>query len=141
MESALKDQQQMAVQVGAFNLAFEQGGLAVLFAIANDGVDPATLSNAMDAEVARIRMEDIAPHELDRMHARIKTGSYMELTRVAGVAHMLATAHTFMGGADRIGDELAARLAVTPADLRSAAHTHLDPARRVVLHYLPHESA
>ncbi len=141
LERALKDRHQLAVQVGAFNLPFEQGGLAVLFAIANEGVDPEALTTAMDAEVDRMRQEEITTGELERLRARIKTGSYTELARVAGVAHMLATAHTFMGGAHRIKDEIAARLAIAPDAIRQATHRHLDPAHRVVLHYVPEPQA
>ncbi len=125
------------MQVGAFNLPFEQGGLAVLFAIANQGVAPEALEAAMDAEVERMRHEPVTAAELGRVRARIKTGACMELARVAGVAHKLATAHTFMGGAGRIAGELAARLATGPEEVRAAAHRYLDPDHRVVLHYVP----
>lgn len=141
LERRLKDELQLAVQVGAINLPFEQGGLMVLLAIANEGVGPEALETALDAEVERMRMEPVPLQELGRLHARIKTGAYTELARVAGVAHKLATAHMFLGGAGRITDDLAARLAITPEQMRAAAHRYLDPAARVVLHYVPQEQA
>ncbi len=141
LQRALKDRHGLAVQVGAFTLPFEQGGIAVLFAIANAGVAPDVLGRAMDEEVDRVRQETISPGEMDRVRAQLKTASVMELTRVAGIAHQLATAHTLMGGASWVRDDLRRSLVVSAEDVRAAAGSWFDPTRRVVLHYLPNSTA
>lgn len=140
LKRALKDRHRLAVQVGGFALPFEQGGLAMIFAIANTGVDPCVLERAMDEEIQRLRETTMEQAELDAIRTRARMEAVQGMRRMAGVAHRLATAHTLQGGAHAVRDELARMTAITVQDIRQAALDHLDPARRVLLHYLPGHS-
>jgi predicted Zn-dependent peptidase len=134
---ALKDEQQKAVYVGAFSLPFEHPGLAIMFAIANAGVDVKELERAMDIELARIRKEGVPEAEMAKLKAQLESEYIADNGRVAGVAGNLATAYTMLGGTELVNQELDRYLALTSEDLRQAAVTYFTTSDRVVLHYLP----
>ncbi|HMQ76348.1 MAG TPA: pitrilysin family protein [Flavobacteriales bacterium] len=133
----LKDRAQKALYVGAFSFPFEHPGLAIAFAIANMGVSAEQLESAMDAEFAKVRDGLVPQPELDKLKAQVETEFVRDNSRVAGVASDLATAHTFLGGAEMASRELERYLAVTPEDLQRVAKEYFSPQARVVLHYLP----
>ncbi|MBL8008978.1 MAG: insulinase family protein [Flavobacteriales bacterium] len=133
----LKDRAQKALYVGAFSFPFEHPGLAIAFAIANMGVPAEELEKAMDAEIAKVREELVPQPELEKLKAQLETEFVRDNSRVAGVASNLATAHTFLGGAQMASRELERYLSVTPEDLQRVAKEYFSPDARVVLHYLP----
>ncbi len=137
LNRSVKDEQQKAIYVGAFSFPFEEPGLAIMFAIANAGVDVNDLEKSMDAEVERMRNEPISAEELSKLKAQLETEAIQDNSRVAGVAGNLATAHTILGSADLINKEIDRYLALTADDLMRAARTYFVPKNRVVLHYLP----
>lgn len=133
----LKDRAQKALYVGAFSFPFEHPGLAIAFAIANMGVTADDLEKAMDVEFAKVRDGLVPQAELEKLKAQLETEFVRDNARVAGVASNLATAHTFLGGADMASRELDRYLSVTPEDLQRVAKEYFSPEARVVLHYLP----
>ncbi len=133
----VKDEQQKAIYVGAFSLPFEDPGLAIMFAIANAGVDPKELETAMDAEVERIRKEPISTDELAKLKAQLETEAVHDNSRVSGVAHNLANAKVILGDTELVNKEIDRYLSLTAEDLMRAANTYFVPENRVVLHYLP----
>lgn len=137
LNRSLKDDQQKAVYTGAFSLPFEQPGLAIIYAIANAGVDARELERAMDTELHRIQKEGVSAEEFAKLMAQLETESVQDNSRVAGVAGNLATAYMLLGNTDLVNSELQRYLALTPADLQRAAQTYFNTDRRVVLHYLP----
>ncbi len=137
LNKALKDEQQKAVYTGAFSLPFEDPGLAIMFSIANMGVDITALENAMDAEVNKIRNEGVPAADLEKLKAQLETEAIADKGRMAGIASNLATAYMLLGNTDLVNTELDRYLAVTSEDLKRAANTYFTPQGRVVLHYLP----
>lgn len=137
LNKALKDEQQKAVYTGAFSLPFEDPGLAIMFSIANGGVDVGDLERAMDAEVQRIQQEGVPQAELNKLKAQLETEAVQDKSRVAGIASNLATAYMLLGDAALVNSELDRYLAVTSEDMKRAASTYFTPNGRVVLHYLP----
>jgi len=137
LNKALKDELRLAVHVGAFTLPFEHPGLAILYAMANTGVEAGQLEAAMDRELARLRDEGPTEAELEKLRVRLETEVVMGNSRVAGVAGNLATAWTLMGDTNAVNTDLDRYLAVTTDDLRDAARNYFTPEERVVLHYLP----
>ncbi|MBK7945559.1 MAG: insulinase family protein [Flavobacteriales bacterium] len=133
---ALKDQQQKAVATGAFNLPFEQGGLAILYAIANAGVDAAALEQAMQAELERVKRDGVPKDEFAKLVAQLEMESVQDRSRIAGIASDLARCHMLMGDARLVNSEIDRYLALTPDDLKRAASTYFGNDR-VALHYLP----
>jgi predicted Zn-dependent peptidase len=141
MNVALKDEQQVAVYVGAFNFPFEHPGLAILFAVANSGVDAPALEAAMQAQLDALATVPMHTAELDKLKIQLETESIAENSRVAGIAGNLATAHLLLGNTDLVNTEIDRYLALTAEDLQHAARTYFVPENRVVLHYLPHPTA
>ena len=137
LNKAVKDEQQKAIYVGAFSLPFEDPGLAIMFAIANAGVDVMELERSMDAEVERIQKEGVPSEELEKLKAQLETEAVQDNSRVSGVAHNLANAHMLLGNTDLVNKEVDRYLAVTAEDIKQAAKTYFVPKNRVVLHYLP----
>lgn len=137
MNIALKDQQQVAVYVGAFNFPFEHPGLAIMFAVANSGVEATALEAAMQAQIDALTTTPISEEELDKLKVQLETESIAENSRVAGVAGNLATAHMLLGHTDLINTEVERYLVLTAKDLQRAARTYFVSENRVVLHYLP----
>lgn len=137
LNTGVKDRDQKAVYVGAFSFPFEHPGLAIAFAIANMGVSADSLEASMEREIARLRTEKVGAEELAKLKAQIETETIGDNSRISGVAHNLASAHTFLGGAARMNSELESYLAVTADDLLRVANQYFTAKNRVVLHYLP----
>ncbi len=137
LNKALKDEQQKAIYVGAFSFPFEHPGLAIMFAIANSGVNIVELESAMDTEVARVQAEGVPADELAKLKAQLETEAIMDNGRIAGVASNLATAYTMLGSTELVNSELERYLNLTSEDLKQAATTYFTKQHRVVLHYLP----
>lgn len=138
MNIALKDEQQVAVYVGAFNFPFEHPGLAILFAVANGGVDAGALEAAMQEQLDALATTPISAAELEKLKVQLETESVAENSRVAGIAGNLATAHMLLGHTELINTEIDRYLALSAQDLQHAARTYFVKENRVVLHYLPH---
>jgi predicted Zn-dependent peptidase len=140
MNTALKDDQELAVYVGAFNFPFEHPGLAIIFAVANGGVKADELEAAMQLQIETLYNTPISKEELAKLKIQLETETIADNSRVAGIAGNLATAHMLLGDTDLINTEIDRYLALTAADLQRAAKTYFVPENRVVLHYLPHSS-
>lgn len=133
----VKDAEQKALFVGSFSLPFEDPGLAIAFAVANMGVDTDSLEASMDRQFERVRNEPVDEAELAKLKVQIETEHAMENSRMAGIAHNLANAYTFLGGTGQVNTEVEQYLAVKASDLQRVARTYFVPENRVVLHYLP----
>lgn len=133
----VKDDEQKAVFVGSFSLPFEHPGLAIAFAVANMGVDPAALEASMEKQFDRARKEPVGAEELAKLKAQIETEFVMANSRLAGVAENLASAHMLLKDTKKVNDEIQQYLAVTVADLQRVANEYFVPTNRVVLYYLP----
>lgn len=136
LSTALKDQQQKAIATGAFSLPFEQGGLAIMYAIANAGVEAAALEQAMLAEVSRIQNEGVPKEEFAKLMAQLEMENVQDRARIAGIASDLARCHMLLGDTRLVNTEIDRYLALTPEDLKRATSTYFT-SNRVVLHYLP----
>ncbi|MFZ1691581.1 MAG: pitrilysin family protein [Flavobacteriales bacterium] len=137
LNKSLKDEQQKAVGTGAFSLPFEQGGLAILYAIANMGVEAQALEAAMTNEVRRIQEDGVPKAEFDKLMAQLEMELVNDRSRIAGIASDLARCHMLLGDTKLVNTEINRYLALTPDDLKRAAQTYFTPQARVVLHYLP----
>ena len=137
MNVALRDQQEVAVYVGAFNFPFEHPGIAMIFAVANAGVEAGALEAAMQQEIDALQTVPITTEELAKLKIQLETELIGENSRVAGIASSLATAHVLLGDTDLVNTEIDRYLELSAEDLQRAARTYFVPQNRVVLHYLP----
>ncbi|MCC6936920.1 MAG: insulinase family protein [Flavobacteriales bacterium] len=137
LNKALKDDRHMAVYTGAFSLPFEQGGLAIMYAIANAGVEVDALEQGMESQITLIQERGVSEADMTKLVAQLETEAVQDKSRIAGIANNLATAYLLLGDTKLVNTELERYLQLTSADLQRAAKTYFNPKARVVLHYLP----
>lgn len=138
LNKAIVDEQQLALFSGGFPSELEDPGVAIVFGIANMGVDVMKLQNAIDQEIEKARTELISEDEFQKLRNQVESNFITGNARIAGIAESLANYYMYYGDTDLINTELDRYLAVTKEDIRAAAQKYYDPNSRVVLHYLPH---
>ncbi len=137
MQKALVDKQQKAVYTGAFPLALEDPGLALVFGIVNMGVSPADLENAMDREIDLVKKEPISETEFQKLRNQIENDMITNISTMEGIAENLANYHVYFKDADLINTEINRYMKVTKEDIQRTAQKYLVKENRVVLYYLP----
>ena len=134
---SVKDEQQKALSVGAFPIDMEDPGVVLTFGIANMGVKPDSLEEAMDAEYEKVRNELISEKEFQKVRNQIENNFISSNSRIAGIAENLANYHIYYGDANLINTELERYMDVTREDIKRVASEYFLKDNRVVLHYLP----
>jgi len=134
---ALVDNQQIALQSGAFTIPTEHPGLFIAMALSNTGIGPDQLSTSMDEEIKKVQEELISDREFEKIRNQIENDIISEKATMAGIAENLALNHVFFGGAEQFNAKLDKYMAVDKEDIREAARKYLLRDGRVVLYYLP----
>ncbi|QNF32997.1 insulinase family protein [Adhaeribacter swui] len=137
LNKALVDQQQKAVYVGSFPMQLEDPGLFLAFAVANAGVNIDEVERSMDAEIERVKKEQVSEVEFQKLRNQIENSFIQKNFTAAGRAEQLANYHTFYKNTNLINTELQNFLKVTKEDLARVANQYFTRENRVVLHYLP----
>jgi len=137
LNKSIVDEQQLAVFSGGFPFELEDPGVAIVFGIANMGIDIMDLQNAIDAEIEKARTDLISEKEFQKLRNQVESSFITGNASIAGIAESLANYHMYYGKTDLINTELDRFLAVTREDIRAAAHKYYNPDARVILHYLP----
>ena len=137
MFKAIVDEQQLALQVGNFAFDNEHPGIAVAYAICNQGAEPTTVMNALDAEIARVQNELISEEEFQKLINQRESNFIQSNARIAGIAESLANYHMFYGDANLINTELDRYLAVTREDIQRVAKQYFSADSRALITYLP----
>jgi predicted Zn-dependent peptidase len=134
---SLVEEQQLAVQTGAFSVALEDPGLFVAYAFANLGKSAEEVEKAMIAEIENIKSGEISDREFQKLQNQFETEFYTRNATMEGIALSLADYHTFFGNAGIINTEIEKYKAVKKADLTRVAKQYLKSQNRLVLYYLP----
>ena len=137
LNKALIDQQQKAAYVGSFPMQLEDPGLFLAFAVANQGVNIDDVERAMDAEIERVKKEQLTDAEFQKLRNQIENSFVQKNFTVAGRAEQLANYHLFYKNTNLINTELQNYLKVTKEDIARVANQYFTRENRVVLHYLP----
>ena len=137
---SLVDEQQLAIEVAAIPLPFEDPGLAIILALPNMGLDCAALEAAMDKEVEKVQKDLIPEKEFQKLKNQIENQIVTENSTIANRANALAENYTYFKDANRINTDLKKYLAVTQEDLKRVANDYFRKDNRVVLYYLPKSS-
>ncbi|WP_257657229.1 M16 family metallopeptidase [Parapedobacter lycopersici] len=135
------DKQQKALTVGAYPLDLEDGGVFLLYSIANMGVSADTLEQAIDEQINKVIAHGITEEDFQKLRAQIENAIVSQHASVAGIAESLAEAWTFFGDANEINNEMEKYDRVTREDIQRVAQQYLARDGRVVLHYLPKAAA
>lgn len=131
------DNQQKALAVEAFPLDLEDGGVFLLYGIANMGVAADSLENAIDEQMNRVFAEGISEDDFQKLRAQVENAVVNQYASVAGIAESLAEAKIFFGNANEINNEMEKYNRVTREDIQRVATRYFGKDGRVVLHYLP----
>lgn len=131
------DKQQKAVGIAAFPLDLEDGGVFLLYGIANMGVSADSLEYAIDQQLAKVIANGISADDFQKLQAQVENAVVSRHASVAGIAESLAEAKTFFGDANEVNKEMDKYNAVSRADIQRVAKEYLGKEGRVVLYYLP----
>ncbi len=126
-------EEQAALDALSFT-SFRRGpGLLVLFAVANQGVEPERLLELMDEEVARIAEEGVTQEELERARNRQRASEILGRQTVMGRAEALQWYNHFHGTPEALAGDLDGYLEVTEEAVMEAAARYLSPENRAVI--------
>ncbi|SFB93872.1 Predicted Zn-dependent peptidase [Parapedobacter composti] len=131
------DKQQKAVVIQAFPLDLEDGGLFLMFGVANMGIAADSLEHAIDEQVNNVIANGISEADFQKLKAQIENSVVSRHASVAGIAQSLAEAKTFYGDADEVNRAMDKYNEVTRQDIQRVAKQYLGKDGRVVLYYLP----
>lgn len=137
MNKAIVDEQQKAVAAFSFAFDLEDPGPSIMAAIANMGVNPADLENAMNGEIAKVQQELISDTEFLKIQNQVENDFVTANNTVAGIAESLANYEMYFGDANLINTELERFRKVTREDIQRVAKKYFPQNGRVVIYWLP----
>jgi predicted Zn-dependent peptidase len=137
MYRALVDEQQKALFAGNFPLDLEDPGVALVFGIANMGVEAHDLEKAIDAEMMKVQNELITEKEFQKLRNQTEADFITANGSMVGIAESLANYEMYYGDANLINTELERYMKVTKEDIQRVAKKYFVPSNRVSLYYLP----
>jgi zinc protease len=132
LSARLRDREGLAYTVTAniTQSADRQPG-TFTFYIGTDAKHFARVKEEFLAELTRLREEKPSPQEVADAKAYLLGNLLLQFTTNAGIAAQLLTIERHQLGFDYLDDYRKAVAAVTPEDVRAAAHKYLDPKRLV----------
>jgi len=134
---SLVDEQQKALQIGAFPFGLEDSGINVVFALVNVGGDIDELETALQTEIGKVRNELIGEKEFQKLKNQIENDFVTGNSTVAARAESLANYHMYFGDANLINNEIERYMAVTREDIKRVANKYFVKGNSVTLQFLP----
>src|SRR5690554_5509687 len=141
MTKEIVDKQQKALAVMAIPFVLEDGGLFIMYGVANMGVEAASLEESIDEQLALVRANGLTDSDFEKLKAQSESSIVNSLGSMAGIASELAFSKTFYGDANEINRKLEKASNVTKEDIQRVAQQYLGKDGRVVLYYLPKSAA
>ena len=135
------DDQKQALQVGAFNIAQEDYGMYVVFAlpVGETGLD--VLTTEMEEEIAKVRTELISENDYQKLQNKFENEFVNSNSGVEGIANSLARYYMLYEDTSLINKEIEIYRSITREEIKEVAEKYLKPNQRVLLEYLPEEQA
>ncbi|MBD3629563.1 pitrilysin family protein [Cyclobacterium sp.] len=137
MTKELVDKQQKALVIAAIPLDLEDGGIFIMYGIANMGVEPEDLENEVDLLIQKVQKEGISDQDFQKLQNIIENDLVSKNSSIEGIAQNLAESKLFYGDTGYINRELEKYREVSKADIQRVAREYLTLDGRVVLYYLP----
>lgn len=137
MQKKIVDEQQKALTAGSYTFELEDPGPSIMFSIANMGVNPAELEQAMEAEIEEVKKNLIGEDEFQKLQNQIENDFVTANTSMAGIAESLANYEMYYGDANLVNTELERYRKVTREDIQRVAKKYFNKNSRVVIYWLP----
>lgn len=137
MTKELVDKQQKALAVAAIPLELEDGGLFLMYGIANMGVEAKDLETEIDKLLKQVQENGITDEDFAKLKNQIENDLVSSNSTIAGVAENLAEAKVIFGDTNYINQVMDQFAKVTKADIQRVAKDYMNLDGRVVLYYLP----
>ncbi|WP_460545156.1 M16 family metallopeptidase [Echinicola sediminis] len=137
MTKELVDKQQKALAVAAIPLDLEDGGIFIMYGIANMGVKADDLEAEIDVLIKKVQEEGVSEKDFAKLKNIIENDLVSKNATLAGIAQNLSQSHVFFGDTDHINEEAEKYSQVSREDLQRVAQKYLTLDGRVVLYYLP----
>ncbi|GGZ33817.1 peptidase M16 [Echinicola pacifica] len=137
MTKELVDKQQKALAVAAIPLDLEDGGIFIMYGIANMGVQAEDLEKEIDVLIRQVQQEGVSEEDFQKLQNIIENDVVSGNSSLDGIAGNLAQSYVFYGNTNQINMELEKYREVTRDDLKRVANKYLTLDGRVVLYYLP----
>lgn len=137
LHKELVENQQKALQVGAFPLDLEDGGIFLLFSIANMGIEPDVVESEIDNVLESVKADGISERDFQKLQNMIENRLVSSNATMSGISRNLAQAKVIYGDVNYVNQEIEKYRAVSKEDLQRVANEYLTLDGRVVLHYLP----
>ncbi len=137
LNTALKEDKQMALQVAGFSMNFESAGFFATLGLPNQGYTVSDIQKGIVAEISKLQNELISEEEFQKIKNISESNFVSSNSSMKGIAESLATYHVMFGDADLINTELEKYRAVTREDIQRVAKKYLVQSNSVTLYYLP----
>ncbi|MCC5937244.1 MAG: insulinase family protein [Lunatimonas sp.] len=137
MTKELVDNQQKALAVQAIPLDLEDGGVFIMYALTNMGIEPDALETEIDRLLVDVQQNGVSENDFQKLQNIIENDLVSKNSSMDGIAQNLAQAHVFFGSTDYINRELDQFRKVKREDLQRVANEYINLDGRVVLYYLP----
>ena len=135
-------EQQIAQDVSVRQESLILGSIFRIQATARPGHTVEELEQAIDEELAAIKMQAPEPREVERSRNTIETaiiGGLERLGGFGGVADRLNSYNHYLGTPDYLEKDIQRYRSVTPASVQAFAREYLAESARVVVHAVPGE--
>jgi len=136
LNKSLVEEQQVAMYSGAFSFPLEDPGLTLSFGLANIGVDPLQLEEAMTAEFEKVKTDLLTDKEFQKLRNQMESDFITSNSKMVGVAESLANYHMYYGDSNLINTELERYNKVTKEALMEAAKKYYSKENRVIIYFL-----
>ena len=137
MYQRLVDQDQIALEVSAFQQPGFDPGLAVIYAQPKQGVDPQKCETAIYEELEKVKKTPMTDQELEKAKNIRLVEFYQQMRTINGRANTIGTYEVFFGDYSKLFDAAKNYAAVSKEDVQRVAQKYFGPNNRTVATLIP----
>ncbi len=132
-------EKQLAKNVSCYTITLEKSGAFIISSIAQSGVSPEKLEEAIWIELQKVQKHGVTEAELEKAKNRNIMERARSMQHLARRADNLQQAYAYTKRTETANEELNRLLAVKTSEIQTVAAKFLDSERCVVLYTLPKE--